>query len=913
MDVYSYGLLSYWILFASCSANLKTFSKDLSILKDSLAKHQLRDIVVQRIPESSQRETLIYDLEEFLYGCLSSDPQKRFQIVSQNIGLLRDIVPGIQITIAETHQQHTQFDLASSMDQLLQVDYRIRKNLFKVFQESLDSTCSDCAQNGALQLSLYHTIGFGTSRDLEAVDLFVSSEKILMSDLQQRLEIIRECRFPERPGQAKWYVEPDLVSSYQESGDLQIAVEWHTREVENLRECLGISHRLVAMATTTLALLLDEAGQTSKALSLCTEQHREITSRFGEDHHDAVAAKSQVALYQWKNGDTMEAIATGEQLAELLRTSQSIKETDRLALACFSNLAGAYVGARRHRQAIPIMERLMILHDKVLGQDHPESLTNRQSLAASYLESVPPRYKEALVLQARVLDGWRKSFGPGHRSTIKAGSMYASMLFREGNDDDTAIEMYKWCMEAAKERFSPDQPDTWLAVGNYGYELLKWKRYDEAINLLQQSLSNLERILSMDHRDTMDTTLRLAAVCNASGKIDEAEALFTRVLRSKACTTEQIPTMYLWVYEGLGDIYHKRGDNERAKESWQEVLRYADKHWGVHHSAVREAMRSLGVLLIQEGKPDEGMNLLKQVVAWCQEYQGKGSYWTVVYTNELGINYSAIGQYRQAHKILSEIYLQATETLGDMKPETMDIQGNLAYAAHRVDESHTAKELTEDLFSKRRLVLSQFHEDTVLTIANLFRIYLDLQLWPEIELLLPDVLIILNMATEESERNASTLLHLLSEYFSMNGNSSKGEEFFRNQLNSLEERVGIDKLINTTKYCLAYVLSDTTKIKEAEEIMRKVLEQRLRLYEEFSPAIYEAQGLLGVILRDSGNLVDAEEMFEQELRGACSLQNGLERSDIIDAYEHLITIYRKQGRVVEVLDTEQKIADLRSL
>jgi tetratricopeptide (TPR) repeat protein len=911
MDVYSYGLLAYWILFASHSKDMSVFSEDISALRKSIAERNLRDFLVQKIPEANQGAKLLRDLENFFYDCLSQDPEERIPVVSDDIGLLRDLSPGIKLTIAENYQKHPAFDLASCMDQLLQVNAGIRQRIFKVLEDSLISPCSACAQNGALQLALCHTLGFGTPRDVQAMELLIAGRKVSESDLQHRLDTVRNCQFTNRPGQAKWYVEPDLVSSYQESGDLDKAVKWHKDELEALKGCLGTGHQLVSMATTTLALLLDEAGQTSKALDLCIEQYEDITSRVDENHRDALTAQCQVALYQRKSGDTTEAIITGERLVEILRSDPSFPETDRLAMTCFSNLAGSYVSAQLHEQALPMLERLMELHDEVLGRNHPESLANRQVLAASYCESVPPSFQRALALQGKVLEGWRKSFGPEHRNTIHAATMYASILDREGSNDQLAHDMYEWCMEVSRNLFSDDHPDTWLAVSRYGYYRFSHdKSYVEATVLLQQSLENLERLLPTDNRDTVDVMLRLASAYIDGGKIDEAEALLLRVLRSKVCTTEHKPTVYLWVWRGLGDIYEKKGDSKRAREAWETTLKYADKHWGVHHPAVRQAMRDLGVLLVEEGHHDEGMHLLEQVVTWCQEHLGKGAYWTVVYGNELGRSYNAIGDHVQAYKILSEVYLHATESLGDMKPETMDVQGNLAYTAHRVDRSQTAKELTEDVLSKRRLVLGQLHEDTILTIGNLFRIYLDLDLRPETELLVPQVMIVVERATEEVVKHVSTLQCLLAEYFSMSENSSKGEEFFRNQLRALGEQTGADRSIDTTKYCLAYILSDTSKIGEAVEIMHEVLEHRLELHGECSLATNQAYGLLGVVLRDSGDLAGAEKIFEQELRSATSLRSGLEQSDIIDAYEHLITIYRKQNRVAKILETEQRIADL---
>ena len=49
-----------------------------------------------------------------------------------------------------------------------------------------------------------------------------------------------------------------------------------------------------------------------------------------------------------------------------------------------NNLAGAYASAGRLDEAIPLSERTLADRERVLGADHPDTLTSRNNLAYAY-------------------------------------------------------------------------------------------------------------------------------------------------------------------------------------------------------------------------------------------------------------------------------------------------------------------------------------------------------------------------------------------------------------------------------------------------------------------------------------------------------------------------------------------------
>ncbi|MEU6721117.1 tetratricopeptide repeat protein, partial [Nonomuraea sp. NPDC046802] len=80
------------------------------------------------------------------------------------------------------------------------------------------------------------------------------------------------------------------------------------------------------------------------------------------------------------------------------------------------NLAGAYESAGDLNRAIPLLEQTLTDRERVLGPDHPHTLTSRSNLAYAYesagdLNRAIPLYEGTLTNCERVL-------GPDHPTTL---------------------------------------------------------------------------------------------------------------------------------------------------------------------------------------------------------------------------------------------------------------------------------------------------------------------------------------------------------------------------------------------------------------------------------------------------------------------------------------------------------------
>ena len=91
------------------------------------------------------------------------------------------------------------------------------------------------------------------------------------------------------------------------------------------------------------------------------------------------------------------------------------------------NLAGLYQAQGRYGEAEPLFKRALEVNERVLGPEHPDTLTSVNNLAALYL--VQGRYGEAEPLYKRVIEASERVLGKEHPHTLLAGTIWRSCIW----------------------------------------------------------------------------------------------------------------------------------------------------------------------------------------------------------------------------------------------------------------------------------------------------------------------------------------------------------------------------------------------------------------------------------------------------------------------------------------------------
>ena len=192
------------------------------------------------------------------------------------------------------------------------------------------------------------------------------------------------------------------------------------------------------------------------------------------------------------------------------------------------NLAIAYRVAGRLDEAIPLLERSLADCERVLGPDHPDTLASRSNLAGAY--RVAGRLDEAIPLFERTLADSERFLGethsPAFRNNLATAYLAAGRL-------DEAIPLLERTLADSERVRGPDHPDTLASRSNLAGAYKDAGRLDEAIPLFERTLADRERVLGPDHPDTLITCNNLATAYEAAGRLDEAIPLVERTLADR--------------------------------------------------------------------------------------------------------------------------------------------------------------------------------------------------------------------------------------------------------------------------------------------------------------------------------------------------------------------------------------------
>ena len=207
-------------------------------------------------------------------------------------------------------------------------------------------------------------------------------------------------------------------------------------------------------------------------------------------------------LYQgrWKEAETL-----GIQVMETRK--KVLGDEHPKTLTSIGNLALTYWNQGRWKEAETLEIQVMETRKKVLGDEHPETLTSIGNLASTYGNQ--SRWKEAETLEIQVMETRKKVLGDEHPETLTSMSNLASTYWNQGRWKE-AETLGIQVMETRKKVLGDEHPKTLTSMSNLAFTWKSQGRVEDALALLQNCLHLRQQILGPDHPDTSNTRTALS-------------------------------------------------------------------------------------------------------------------------------------------------------------------------------------------------------------------------------------------------------------------------------------------------------------------------------------------------------------------------------------------------------------------
>ena len=301
----------------------------------------------------------------------------------------------------------------------------------------------------------------------------------------------------------------------------------HRLVMRVIRERLARQGHLAATCQAAAAALqaragsLYEAWQDRPARRDLVEQilavHEHAAPFSGEDGSELTQALLGLRGWAlWFLLDLGDSAAQAIQVGEpLLADYERVLGPDHPGtLTSRNNLAAAYRAAGRAAEAIPLHERTLADRERVLGPDHPDTLQSRNNLATAYQDA--GRAAEAIPLHQHNLASRERVLGPDHPRTLTSRNNLAAAYWAAGRAAE-AIPLHERTLADYERVLGPDHPGTLTSRNNLALAYQAAGRAAEAIPLHERTLADRERVLGPDHPDTLTSRDNLAAARAALG------------------------------------------------------------------------------------------------------------------------------------------------------------------------------------------------------------------------------------------------------------------------------------------------------------------------------------------------------------------------------------------------------------
>jgi len=295
-----------------------------------------------------------------------------------------------------------------------------------------------------------------------------------------------------------------------------------------------------------------------------------------------------------------QAVAVGQQLtADFERV---LGRDHPATLSSRNSLAAAYQLAGQPAAAIPLFEVTLATQERVLGPDHLDTLTSRHNLGVAY--QLAGRPAEAIPLFEQTLAIREQVLGADHPKTLNSrGSLAAA--YRDAGRVAEALQLFELTLEAREQVLGANHPDTLTSRENLAAAYREAGRVAEAIPLVEQTLAAREQLLGANHPDTLTSRENLAAAYREAGRVAEAIPLIEQTLAAREQLLGADHRKTLAARNNLATVYRHSGRPAEAIPLYERNLTACERLLGASHFKTLSTRKSLASAYREAGQPEK--------------------------------------------------------------------------------------------------------------------------------------------------------------------------------------------------------------------------------------------------------------------------------------------------------------------
>jgi tetratricopeptide (TPR) repeat protein/predicted Ser/Thr protein kinase len=396
-------------------------------------------------------------------------------------------------------------------------------------------------------------------------------------------------------------------------------------------------------------------------------------------------------------------------------------------------IAIAYTDLGLYPEAQRQDERALELRRRVLGEEHPDTLTSMNNLGMMYQHQ--GRQAQAEALWVKVLEVRRRVLGEEHKDTLHSMNNLGAHYVEQGKYGQAEPLLTK-VVEIERRVRGEENYDTLQSMNNLAGLYFRQGKYVPAETIFAEVVEIRERVSGEEHPDTLNSMNNLAVLYATQGKYEQAEALLAKVLEIQRRVLGAEHPDTLFSMKNLGMLYRNDGKYAQAEPLSTEVLEITRHVRGEAHPETLSSMSNLAALHQSLGKYEQAELLFAKVLGVRRRVLGEEHPDTLSSMRELAVLNQRQSKYAEAEALLNKVLEVRRRVLGAEHPDTIETMYYLGALYRRQSKYALAEPLWAKALEVRRRVLRPQHPDTTEVMISLGEMQLSQQRYADSETLL---------------------------------------------------------------------------------------------------------------------------------------------------------------------------------
>ncbi len=440
---------------------------------------------------------------------------------------------------------------------------------------------------------------------------------------------------------------------------------------------------------------------------LALERHREA---YGPTHADVAQGLNNLAQVHWGTADYAEAERLFTEALEMRR--QLFGERHREVANSQRDLANILVSQDRYAEAEAPLLAAIDIQREVLQEEHQEELAislNSMGNLMMHLQrfdEAEPLYEEALEIHTRVL-------GADHPFTVTDLHNMAWLAYYQG-DYEKSEERFRQALETSRRIYGDKHPKLAEALGSNARCLQRLSRYEEAVARARESLAMTTEIFGPDNLKTADAMGTLAVILGEIGEIEENERLNREILEIRRAQLGEDHPDTLTTLHNIAYGHYQRGELAKAETMFRQSLVAYEKAYGREHKDTALVMNNLGRTLRGMGKLEESARWFEEAGAIRSRVLGEENVVVTVSLHDLGNTRQVQGRLDEAAAIFKVVLEKYPAQVGPTHRAIAIVSRDLALLELDRGNPERAKEL---MVKAREIAVTALGEEDALVAA----------------------------------------------------------------------------------------------------------------------------------------------------------------------------------------------------